>query len=273
MSFINWNLKNFEKSKEEAHLNTFRSLEIENYLITVLKKKNFGSFNLKLNFSNKTLTIFLSIYRKKENETNKTRQLNKNIREQNKKLKKIFLKSILRSLNQFINNKFHVVLKIKVLEKRQLRKDFLNLNFYKFKIPEMRQLYTILATQTNTPKLLGIFLANHLEATKRHNFFLNSFSTSLALLLSQKDSKIKGIKILINGRLNNAPRSRNKIVKIGKIPLLTHNIKIKYSETTAYTSNGTIGIKIWMNENNKFKCFYNQKKLNIKKLGKENYIN
>lgn len=235
---MNWNLKNFEKNKKEAHLNTFRSLEIENYLNTIIKKEDFGLFNFKLNFSNKILTIFLSIYKKKENETNKTRQLKKN-----------FLKNILKSLNKFINNKFHIVLKIKNINQKQLKKNFLNVNFYRFKISEMKELYTILATQTNTTKLLSTFLANNLEATKRHNFFLNSLYTSLILLLNQKNSKIKGIKILINGRLNNAPRSRNKIIKIGKIPLLTCDIKLKYSETTAFTSNGTLGIKIWINEN------------------------
>jgi len=66
--------------------------------------------------------------------------------------------------------------------------------------------------------------------------------------MGQKLSKVQGIKILIAGRLNNAARSRNKIIKIGKISLLEINSKIDYSETTAFTSNGTFGVKVWICE-------------------------
>ena len=101
--------------------------------------------------------------------------------------------------------------------------------------------------QQNSTKLLGIFIAEYLKTTKRHNFFFNSLHKSLTLILKQKNSKIKGIKILIKGRLNNATRSKNQSIKVGIVPLITKNRTINYSETTAFTSNGTIGIKIWIN--------------------------
>jgi ribosomal protein S3 len=94
--------------------------------------------------------------------------------------------------------------------------------------------------------LLGTFIAEYLKTTKRHNSFFSSLSKSLNLSLKQEESRIKGIKILIKGRLNNAARSRNQYIKLGTIPLITKNRNIDYSESTAFTPNGTIGIKIWI---------------------------
>ena len=117
------------------------------------------------------------------------------------------------------------------------------------------------------------FIAEQLRITKLHNFFLSSLNKSLTLIIPQKCFKIKG-------SLNNAARSRNQIMKIGKVPLLTENIKIDYPESTSFTPNGTIGVQVWISqkksktvENIKtysFKCFYNKKKQSIKKLKKEN---
>ena len=50
----------------------------------------------------------------------------------------------------------------------------------------------------------------------------------------------------MKGRLNNAMRSRNQYIKIGMIPLITQSRINDYSETTAFTPNGTIGVKIWV---------------------------
>jgi len=120
------------------------------------------------------------------------------------------------------------------------------LNFRRLKIPG--KLYLILATQTNLAELLGSYITEQIKITKQHNFFFNSLKKSLTLLIKQKFSKIKGIKILIKGRLNNAPRSRTRIIKIGKIPIITENVVMDYSESTSFkNSNGTIGVKIWIN--------------------------
>ena len=67
-------------------------------------------------------------------------------------------------------------------------------------------------------------------------------------MINQKFSKIKGVKILIKGRINNAARSQTRIIKLGKISLISQSSNINYSESTAFTSNGTIGIKVWISE-------------------------
>jgi small subunit ribosomal protein S3 len=57
------------------------------------------------------------------------------------------------------------------------------------------------------------------------------------------------MKIKIKGRFNGAPRAKHKIIIIGKgVPNLTIDAKIDYSEETAYTINGTFGVKVWIYE-------------------------
>lgn len=230
-----WKLKYFEKNNNESHLNIFRSLEIESFFKQSLKKK--GIFNFKLNFSNTRITIFLSFY-----ETRKQKK-------KERPIKKI-LKNAMKSLKNFTKNQYRIILRVDTIESEKTETSLLNIDFYRFKIHELQKLYFTLVGRRNSTKLLGVFIAKHLRATKRHNFFLSSLKTSLTLIIQQKLTRIKGIKILIKGRLNNAPRSNTRIIKIGKIPILTQNVQIEYSETTAFTPNGTIGIKIWLNHQN-----------------------
>ena len=253
-----WKSKYFETNTRESHVNIFRSLEIENYFKQLLKKKDFNLHTHRLNFSNSMLQIFISAYKKtalhKKNEkftTKKTKLLNK-----------ITSKTILKTINSFTGNKRHIVLKVLNLNKHnQQNGTKTNLNLDRFRIPEIKQLYPLISNQQNAAKLLGIFISEYLKTTKRHNFFFSSLNKSLNLVLKQKDSKIKGIKIQIKGRLNNAARSRNQYIKIGSIPLITKNRNVDYSESIAFTPNGTIGIKIWISHKKSLdthKCLNNE---------------
>ena len=167
------------------------------------------------------------------------------------KIPKNFFKNLLKNLKQFTKNRSSIVLKTKQINEEFFQEN-IKLSFLgienKFTVPEMKLLYLILLTQKNSASLLSIFIAKQLKKTKRHNFFLNVLFQNLTLIMNQKHSKIKGVKILLKGRLNNAPRSRNKIIKLGKIPLINQNIDNDYSESVSITPNGTIGIKVWMNQ-------------------------
>ena len=233
----------FEKTIKESHVNIFRSLEIENYLKQLLKKKEFNLHSYRLNFSNSVLQILISTYKK-------AAPNRKNNRLKTKKaelVSKIKSKNILKALNRFTNNKLHINLKVLNLQNHSLQKRLKTTqNLSKFRIPEIENLHPIVINQKDSAKLLGTFIAEYLKTTKRHNFFFNSLSKSLKLMLKQQDSKIEGMKILIKGRLNNAARSRNKLIKLGTIPLITESRNIDYSESVAFTSNGTIGVKIWI---------------------------
>jgi len=99
----------------------------------------------------------------------------------------------------------------------------------------------------NPTSLLAEFLAQQMAFLKRHNHFLIFFKTLLVLFINSKFSKIKGIKIVINGRFNGAPRAKNRLILIGNISIQTIDNSIDYSQATSYTKNGTFGIKVWIN--------------------------
>jgi small subunit ribosomal protein S3 len=56
----------------------------------------------------------------------------------------------------------------------------------------------------------------------------------------------EGIKISIGGRLNGAEIARAETFKEGRIPLHTLRADIDYATSTAVTTYGTIGVKVWI---------------------------
>lgn len=56
----------------------------------------------------------------------------------------------------------------------------------------------------------------------------------------------KGIKVGIGGRLNGAEIARTEHLSAGKIPLHTMRANIDFARSTAFTTYGTIGIKVWI---------------------------
>ncbi len=58
--------------------------------------------------------------------------------------------------------------------------------------------------------------------------------------------EVKGVKIALKGRLDGAEMARYEWAKKGRIPLQTLRADIDYAEKTAFTTYGTIGIKVWI---------------------------
>ena len=56
----------------------------------------------------------------------------------------------------------------------------------------------------------------------------------------------EGIKIQLAGRLNGAEIARTEGYKEGRIPLHTLRADIDYAQSTARTTYGTIGVKVWV---------------------------
>lgn len=56
----------------------------------------------------------------------------------------------------------------------------------------------------------------------------------------------KGVKIAIGGRLNGAEIARSEHLSSGKIPLHTLRANIDFARATAYTTYGTLGVKVWI---------------------------
>lgn len=57
---------------------------------------------------------------------------------------------------------------------------------------------------------------------------------------------VKGVKIMVGGRLNGAEIARSEFVIKGKIPLATIDADIKYATSRAKTTYGIIGVKVWI---------------------------
>lgn len=163
------------------------------------------------------------------------------------------------SLSKFLNKKINILVTFQKLNKKlksnikKKKAQFLKkklLKFYRYKENKffeegVNTLFTC-SQKANSANLLANFLAIQLKKLKRHNFFLRFVKNCLTTFKNSKDSTLKGIKIKIKGRFNRRPRARHRFFKIGKdLPILSIKSKINYSEKTAFTPNGTMGIKVW----------------------------
>jgi ribosomal protein S3 len=173
----------------------------------------------------------------------------------------LFISKILKGLVLFTCKKHDVFLNLKQINKetiffrtvlknnkRKLKENIIKLrkfqqsNFFKKGFNTLNT-FTLNA---NSSSFLAEFIASTLQKLKRPNFFLRFLKIALKSLLSNKFTEIERVQIKIKGRFNGAPRSNHKFINIGRnIPVLTLKSKIDYGESTAYTSNGTFGIKVW----------------------------
>lgn len=174
-----------------------------------------------------------------------------------------FLKKCVESLNAFTKNKVNNVLILQQVNQniifnltyRQLQllkklviqlRQFKNSSFFK------EGLNVILSSliNPNSSELLVNFIATQLQLTKRHGFLFKFLRKTLFLLIKHKISKVKSIKILIKGRINKKPRSKHKLIFINKyMSLMTISSSINFTQSTAYSPNGTLGVKLWVNTN------------------------
>ncbi len=76
--------------------------------------------------------------------------------------------------------------------------------------------------------------------------------------------EILGAKVKVSGRLNGAEIARAESLAKGKIPLQTLRANIDYAESTAFTTYGTIGVKVWVN---KGEIFIKEKNNNQRQQG------
>jgi Ribosomal protein S3, C-terminal domain len=209
--------------KKYKKTSTIKRLKILNYYKKYLSLKKYkkiknSSLNNFLNQFFKSLTLFYN------------------------KLNTISL--IIEPLNSKLNKNLKKKKRVSTIKKLIKLRRYERNNFF-FK----NCINTILSTirKKKSAFLLSNFIALTLQKLRRHNFFLKFLKKALKTFLSNKKiSKIQGVKLRIKGRINKAPRAKNKIFTIGKLPVISTDSNIDYSETTAYTMNGTLGIKLWV---------------------------
>ena len=227
--------------------------------------------NLKLkNFKKKNLEVFKKLDQKSKNSL-KLRRIEKlkilnssEIIKKNTTINKILINSFLERLflnfKLFNNQKVDLNLTFKQINKnikqfitrnqiKFIKRIFINLRKYKKSKFFKKGLNIIFSTiqSKSSSILLAEFISSQLKTLKRHNFFLRFIKDSLSLFVNKKFSNLRGIKIKISGRLNGRPRARHKIINIKKgISALTLKSNIDYSESTSFTSKGTLGVKVWL---------------------------
>ncbi len=74
------------------------------------------------------------------------------------------------------------------------------------------------------------------------------FRRAMKSMLDQvlKNNRIKGVKIEMSGRLGGAEMSRREWAAKGTLPLHTLRANIDFARATAYTTYGTLGVKVWL---------------------------
>lgn len=177
-----------------------------------------------------------------------------------------FKELLLENISKFVQKQTSIAVTLKPLnnnlkqeiskkEQELIKKNLVKLRKYnhkqnKFFKEGINILFTSIKTN-NSAELLSKFIAIELKNLKRHNFFLRFIKSTLTLFYNKNFSNCKKIKIQVKGRLNGVPRTRNKLIDIGignRVSLLTIDSKIDYAENTAFTKNGTFGVKVWINE-------------------------
>lgn len=74
------------------------------------------------------------------------------------------------------------------------------------------------------------------------------FRRAMKSMLDQvsKNTSIKGVKIEMSGRLGGAEMARREWSNKGTLPLHTLRANIDFARATAFTTYGTLGVKVWL---------------------------
>lgn len=169
------------------------------------------------------------------------------------KVKSVF-DQLFKVLNLFTKNKLNIVinfccinkdltfLKFSQTKKFSLLQKFRNTPFLK----EGIELLFHVVYNKNSANLLARFIAIQLKKIKRQKLFFSFLKQALSILIDSNLSKVKGIKIIVKGRLNGVPRAKHKIISVGDVPVQSIHEELDYSQTTVHNSSGSYGIKAWI---------------------------
>ena len=89
------------------------------------------------------------------------------------------------------------------------------------------------------------------EQIERRMPFRRILKQTLGKITANK-KEVLGAKIEVAGRLNGAEIARTEHLEEGNLPLQTLRADIDFAKRTAYTTYGTIGVKVWVYKGEKF---------------------
>jgi len=96
----------------------------------------------------------------------------------------------------------------------------------------------------------AIVAQNIAEQIEKRISYRRVLKQSLEKAMQSKE--VEGAKIMIKGRLDGAEIARTEWLAKGKIPLQTLRAKIDFAKATAYTTYGTVGVKVWIYKGEQF---------------------
>lgn len=244
----------YKKSQSNSFSN---AVSLDNKINTALSLQNSSKLYklkryLKLNSQS---DLFIQPYFIKLRKTQKNKYL-KNLSDGTEMKLNGFMSDFFTVLNSFIANQSNIAINFCCINKNvqylkpAQKKTFIS--FQKFRttpfFKEGIELLFNVASNVNSANLLANFIASQFKKVKRHKFLLSFLKQTLTVLLSSNLAKIKGVKIIVKGRLNGVPRAKHKIIVVGDVPVQTISAKLDYSQATAHNSNGSYGIKVWVVE-------------------------
>mmetsp|Transcript_196 Transcript_196/g.469 ORF Transcript_196/g.469 Transcript_196/m.469 type:complete len:318 (+) Transcript_196:1073-2026(+) len=175
--------------------------------------------------------------------------------------KNSFFNNLLESISLYTNKKLNIIITFKNIknkflklfksykEKKKLRQKIFSLRKYHRNLFFEEGVNILLLTLKikNSSQFFANYISNQINNIgRKHNYFLVFLKRIITMFIDTELSKVKGIKIVIKGRINGRPRAKKRLIEIGQVPIQTLKSKIDYSESTSYTPNGTFGIKVWI---------------------------
>ncbi|MDD2730867.1 MAG: 30S ribosomal protein S3 [Candidatus Portnoybacteria bacterium] len=114
----------------------------------------------------------------------------------------------------------------------------------KTKLPLKADLQLSVEEIKNSESRAAIIGRNIAEQIEKRIPFRRAMKQSLEKVAQMKG--VTGVKIMIKGRLDGNEIARKEWLREGRIPLQTLRAKVDFANTTAFTTYGTIGIKVWV---------------------------
>lgn len=115
----------------------------------------------------------------------------------------------------------------------------------RFRIPAKKQELKLTIEEVRSPETHAALAAQMIaDDIEKRLPFRRVMKQALEKISASKE--VKGVKIALKGRLDGAEMARYEWLKKGRIPLQTIRAQVDYAEKTAYTTYGTIGVKVWI---------------------------
>lgn len=250
-----WCFKYINQNQEESSIFIYKNIEIQNYIYKIFKNHNIFIKNCKIEHTTSTVKILIFFYQ--------LNSLNEKTKNTKQLISTIITQILTLSTNLYLKNKTTVFKTQDLTKKFEIKinkkQDYLTAykkiirSFRKFlKDPLQKNLIKILfvvISERNSSKLLADIISFYFTKNKKkHNLLLFLLKKVISTLIFANFSKVKGIKIMITGRFNGAPRAKKKNLTIGIVPLQSFDSIISYHNSVAFTQNGTFGIKVWICE-------------------------